>query len=198
MSAANLPSLQERRTTLYRQEVANQRLRRMAVAGCTDSERFVLEIEFVQCLANPRYLEHLAQTRVLEDPSFINYLKYLQYWKKPEYSRYIIYPQCLHFLDLLQSAQFRNALKHPRNTEFIHAQQLYFWSHYRNTRLAAVMPSPDASEDPADTAVPPVAPFAPGVEGNQAEFQGPEMNDLPSTVSNEVQQSANDENMATD
>ena len=45
--------------------------------------RFQVELEFVQCLANPHYLKFLAQSGHLKDKNFINYLEYLQYWKQP-------------------------------------------------------------------------------------------------------------------
>jgi len=32
-----------------------------AAAGCSDDTRFQLELEFVQCLANPRYINCAAQ-----------------------------------------------------------------------------------------------------------------------------------------
>ena len=41
----------------------------------TNRERFELELEFVQSLANPFYLHSLAQQNVLEQPAFINFLK---------------------------------------------------------------------------------------------------------------------------
>ena len=54
-------------------------------------ERFELELEFVQALANPFYLQTLAQQNVLSKPSFINYLKYLMYWKEKEYARFVVF-----------------------------------------------------------------------------------------------------------
>ncbi|KAG6425820.1 hypothetical protein SASPL_110025 [Salvia splendens] len=115
-------------------------------------QRFLLELEFVQCLANPTYIHcaqllhflpilvrteflawavsyrwillfdfclhsgaDLAQNRYFEDEAFIGYLKYLQYWQRPEYLKFIMYPHCLFFLELLQNANFRNAMAHPAN-----------------------------------------------------------------------------------
>lgn len=46
-----------------------------------NQERFELELEFVQSLANPFYLQTLAQQNVLSKPTFVRYLKYLMYWK---------------------------------------------------------------------------------------------------------------------
>ncbi|KAI5814752.1 SOH1-domain-containing protein [Pyronema omphalodes] len=70
--------------------------------------RLEIELEFVQCLANPFYLCHLAQTKVLEDPRFINYITYLNYWREPEYARMLSYPiYTLNALTLLSEPRFR-------------------------------------------------------------------------------------------
>mmetsp|Transcript_6500 Transcript_6500/g.8809 ORF Transcript_6500/g.8809 Transcript_6500/m.8809 type:complete len:93 (+) Transcript_6500:275-553(+) len=58
--------------------------------GCDDKTRFQLELEFVQSLSNPRYLNYLAQTRHFHNPAFVSYLHYLQYWKQPDYARFIM------------------------------------------------------------------------------------------------------------
>ncbi|KAL6563059.1 hypothetical protein OROHE_005646 [Orobanche hederae] len=144
-------------------------------------QRFLLELEFVQCLANPTYIHllevsvqylgfsiatfnwghcvltlgacslhllsnlhsrNLAQNRYFEDEAFIGYLKYLQYWQRPEYLKFIMYPHCLFFLELLQNANFRNAMAHPANKELAHRQQFYFWKNYRNNRLKHILPKP--------------------------------------------------------
>ncbi|KAJ0110748.1 hypothetical protein Patl1_01371 [Pistacia atlantica] len=130
-------------------------------------QRFLLELEFVQCLANPTYIHYLAQNRYFEDEAFIGYLKYLQYWQRPEYTKYIMlkgdkplliqlvnffifllegdgfrYPHCLFFLELLQNANFRNAMAHPGNKELAHRQQFFFWKNYRNNRLKHILPRP--------------------------------------------------------
>ncbi|KAL2324455.1 hypothetical protein Fmac_023513 [Flemingia macrophylla] len=114
-------------------------------------QRFLLELEFVQCLANPTYIHYLAQNRYFEDEAFIGYLKYLQYWQRPEYIKFIMYPHCLYFLELLQNANFRNAMAHPVNKELAHRQQFYFWKNYRNNRLKHILPRslPDPSATPA-------------------------------------------------
>ncbi|KAL4574926.1 hypothetical protein LXL04_021766 [Taraxacum kok-saghyz] len=117
-------------------------------------QRFLLELEFIQCLANPTYIHYLAQNRYFEDEAFIGYLKYLQYWQRPEYIKYIMYPHCLYFLELLQNASFRNAMAHPANKELTHRQQFYFWKNYRNNRLKHILPRPL----PETTALPPAPP----------------------------------------
>ncbi|XP_062164514.1 mediator of RNA polymerase II transcription subunit 31 [Alnus glutinosa] len=116
-------------------------------------QRFLLELEFVQCLANPTYIHYLAQNRYFEDEAFIGYLNYLQYWQQPEYVKFIMYPHCLFFLELLQNANFRNAMAHPGNKELAHRQQFYFWKNYRNNRLKHILPRPL----PEPVAAPPVS-----------------------------------------
>jgi hypothetical protein len=59
----------------------------------SNRERFELELEFVQALANPYYLHSLAQQGILNQPAFVNYLRYLLYWKEKEYARFV---QCVH------------------------------------------------------------------------------------------------------
>lgn len=99
------------------------------------ANRFELELEFVQCLASPAYLHHLATTGILAEPSFLKFLEYLQYWKKPEYARLIQYPHCLFFLDqLINNAVFRRELANVSFRNFIHEQQFYSWQ-YRARNL---------------------------------------------------------------
>ncbi|XP_039685879.1 mediator of RNA polymerase II transcription subunit 31 isoform X2 [Medicago truncatula] len=131
-------------------------------------QRFLLELEFVQCLANPTYIHYLAQNRYFEDEAFIGYLKYLQYWQRPEYIKFIMYPHCLYFLELLQNANFRNAMAHPTNKELTHRQQFYFWKNYRNNRLKHILPrslaEPSAAlPAPASTQPQPPVPALPPV-----------------------------------
>jgi mediator of RNA polymerase II transcription subunit 31 len=56
-----------------------------------DRYRFQVELEFVQCLSNPKYVHYLAQNGYMQDPGFLRYLEYLRYWSKPKYSRYLLY-----------------------------------------------------------------------------------------------------------
>ncbi|KPM40446.1 hypothetical protein AK830_g6116 [Neonectria ditissima] len=87
----------------------------------TDSEpkyggfsRFEIELEFVQSLANPYYLNHLASQKLLNQPAFVAYLAYLQYWNKPPYLRYLTYPgPTLRHLELLQQETFRQQIMSP-------------------------------------------------------------------------------------
>jgi len=75
------------------------------VVGLSDQERFIVELEFVQSLANPAYFScnifiyysHLIRPLVLaqngsfNDPKFMAYLKYLRYWHQPTYAKHIQY-----------------------------------------------------------------------------------------------------------
>uniref|UniRef100_A0A1J3FKE2 Mediator of RNA polymerase II transcription subunit 31 n=1 Tax=Noccaea caerulescens TaxID=107243 RepID=A0A1J3FKE2_NOCCA len=121
-------------------------------------QRFLLELEFVQCLANPTYIHYLAQNRYFEDEAFIGYLKYLQYWQRAEYIKFIMYPHCLYFLELLQNPNFRTAMAHPANKELAHRQQFYYWKNYRNNRLKHILPRP--LPEPVAPPPPPAAPPA--------------------------------------
>ncbi|TNY17334.1 SOH1-domain-containing protein [Rhodotorula diobovata] len=78
--------------------------------------RFETELEFVQCLANPFYLQSLAQQGLFDSEPFLNYLTYLLYFRRPSYARFLQYPQSLHHLSLLTAPgapgeAFRRALK---------------------------------------------------------------------------------------
>ena len=60
------------------------------------SNRFSLELEFVQALASPNYLHFLAATKsetgdclLLQEPEFQDFLKYLKAtWTQPEYGTF--------------------------------------------------------------------------------------------------------------
>ncbi|KAJ7971147.1 Mediator of RNA polymerase II transcription subunit 31 [Quillaja saponaria] len=150
-------------------------------------QRFLLELEFVQCLANPTYIHYLAQNRYFEDEAFIGYLKYLQYWQRPEYTKFIMYPHCLFFLELLQNANFRNAMAHPGNKELAHRQQFYFWKNYRNNRLKHILPKPlpdpappaPASTQPPVPSLPPVPATSTAVTGSSAAALSPMQYAIP-------------------
>lgn len=72
------------------------------------------EFQFVQALANPYYLNHLASQKLLQDSTFVAYLNYLQYFAQPEYTRYLSYPgPTLKALELLQQERFRQEILSP-------------------------------------------------------------------------------------
>lgn len=70
--------------------------------------------QFVQSLANPFYLNHLASQKLLAQPAFVAYLAYLQYWSRPPYLKYLTYPgPTLRHLELLQQERFRQDIMSP-------------------------------------------------------------------------------------
>jgi mediator of RNA polymerase II transcription subunit 31 len=105
------------------------------------SNRFALELEFVQSLASPAYLHFLANNTnmdgvsLLLDTKFKTFLKYLQQtWTRPDYSRYIVYPHALYFLDLLiQNDVFCRELAQVPFRNFCHQQQYYAWQNRFST-----------------------------------------------------------------
>ncbi|KAF6252762.1 mediator of RNA polymerase II transcription subunit 31-like protein [Scenedesmus sp. NREL 46B-D3] len=109
--------------------------RYLTQTGVNEHARFILELEFIQCLANPHYLNWLAQNKYLEDKAFLNYLKYLEYWRQPQYATYIRFPHCLAMLELLQSEHFRQVIASPVAMDEIHTQQAFYWMHYRTNRI---------------------------------------------------------------
>lgn len=99
------------------------------------SNRFELELEFIQSLASPAYIHHLATQGYYQDPAFLSFLQYLQYWKKPPYVKFITYPHCFTFLDLIcESELFRREICTVPFRNFVHEQQFYSWQ-YRSRTL---------------------------------------------------------------
>jgi len=99
-----------------------------------ERKRFQIELEFVQSLANPNYLNFLAQHGYFKNPTFLNYLKYLTYWKEPEYNKYLAYPQCLTLLELLLHKQFLKEIVNAQCSKFVDEQLLLVWLHYKRRR----------------------------------------------------------------
>ncbi|CAO2653173.1 Nn.00g025840.m01.CDS01 [Neocucurbitaria sp. VM-36] len=87
---------------------------RADVPGYGGYTRFELELEFVQCLANPVYLNYLASQKTLDKPEFVAYLSYLQYFKDPKYAKFLHHPApTLRALELLQQERFRQEILAP-------------------------------------------------------------------------------------
>ncbi|GAB0491784.1 hypothetical protein MMPV_003039 [Pyropia vietnamensis] len=102
-----------------------------------EQERFEVELEFVQCLSTPAYLQFLAQNRYFEDPAFLRYLSYLSYWRRPEYARFLTHPSCLYFLGALRHPSFRAAIAHDDYMALVHAQQGFAWQFGGGGRAAS-------------------------------------------------------------
>ena len=120
---------------LKEEEVAVEMLKEEEIAveprkgyGRLDETRFRRELEFLSCLANPEYLQHLSDNRYFEDERFVRYLDYLQYWHTPPYRKYILFPHCLHFLQLLQKSEFRKSFQSdPTFSHQLIVQQKLHW-----------------------------------------------------------------------
>ncbi|KAI5867642.1 SOH1-domain-containing protein [Durotheca rogersii] len=85
--------------------------------------RFEIELEFVQSLANPFYLNHLASQKLLDEPAFVAYLAYLRYWARPPYVKYLNYPgPTLKHLELLQERRFRQDIISPELAQALAAE----------------------------------------------------------------------------
>ena len=106
-----------------------------------NDNRFIRELEFVQCLSNPRYLVFLAGQNYFNDPCFIRYLKYLLYWDTPKYSHYIRYPQTLFYLHMLQKKEFRDFIANPNNMMVNDIQSYLYWQYYMAHRIDQTLPS---------------------------------------------------------
>ena len=89
--------------------------------------RFMQDLEFVQCLANPYYLKYLSNMGYLDDEKFVNYLQYLLYFKKAEYMKFITYERCIIFLELLQYKEFRQKLKENEYEQYLNNFILKDW-----------------------------------------------------------------------
>lgn len=91
------------------------------------SRRFAEELEFVQCLANPSYVQWLATEGFFREPGFQRFLEYLTYWRRPQYVRYIVYPQCLAVLDLLLRPAVRLRLQRADVISILAEQLQHAW-----------------------------------------------------------------------
>ena len=113
--------------------------------------RFRAELEFVQCLASPLYLEYLAQHNYLENDKFMNFLRYLKYFERPEYVRFVEYPDCLGFLELLlTSKKFRDDVRGAGCRDWVHQQQFEAW----RTAHARAHATPDLLKPLRDAQLP--------------------------------------------
>jgi mediator of RNA polymerase II transcription subunit 31 len=108
--------------------------------------RFTCELEFIELLANPWYLQHLAQHKYFDDANFLRYLDYLSYWSLPAYARHVTHTHALAFLEMLRSPAFRAQLLVPAYVEQLHAQQFWHWRSYRYNRYKE-RHTPDDDDD---------------------------------------------------
>jgi len=84
------------------------------VLRAPDTRHLIDSSQFVQSLASPQYLNHLASLKYFENPAFVAYLSYLQYWSHPPYTKFLTYPgPTLKNLELLQQERFRTEILSP-------------------------------------------------------------------------------------
>ncbi|CAL2029157.1 unnamed protein product [Caenorhabditis brenneri] len=113
----------------------------------SEKTRFEVECEFVQALANPNYLNFLAQRGYFKEEYFVNYLRYLLYWKQPQYARCLKFPQCLHMLEALQSQQFRDAMAYGPSAKYVEDQVVLQWQFYLRKRNRLFMMPGEEGQD---------------------------------------------------
>jgi len=89
--------------------------------------RFMMELEFVECCSNLRYLQSLSQREYLENEKFLNYIEYLQHWRRPEMAKNVRHVHALQFLELLTHKNFREKLKDQAYLTFVEGQQHKHW-----------------------------------------------------------------------
>ncbi|KAM0686884.1 suppressor of hpr1 [Conglomerata obtusa] len=90
--------------------------------------RFEKELEFVQLLCNPEYLQFLYQQNYFHSADFIIFLKYLRYWHKYPYKNFLIYPQCLEILELCLNEHFVSSLANENTFLLLSEQMYYMWN----------------------------------------------------------------------
>jgi len=118
-----------------------------------NSRRFIEELEFVQCLANPEYVQWLATQQYLEDQAFLNFLDYLQYWRKWPYVQHIMYPQAMRMLEMLQDPGVRSRLHRLDTRELLTTQMLWKWATPSEFVLEVPQDQKEESTKPAHTGV---------------------------------------------
>ncbi|KAK1444908.1 hypothetical protein BgAZ_108140 [Babesia gibsoni] len=99
-----------------------------------DQVRFEAELEFVQCLGNPHYLQFLAKEGYFDDQRFRAYIMYLQYFRLPHYITYVKYPFCIRILELLLDDSFVQTLSNNQAIGAIEQQILSHWLCFKYDR----------------------------------------------------------------
>ncbi|KAG0148274.1 hypothetical protein CROQUDRAFT_655199 [Cronartium quercuum f. sp. fusiforme G11] len=90
--------------------------------------RFEEDLEFVQSLANPHFVQELTLKGILASEPMINYLNYLKYFHEPRYAIFIRYPNCLLILDLLtKSEKFRTMMESQESSQFLSDKFIQNW-----------------------------------------------------------------------
>ena len=99
-----------------------------AAVAASEARRFVLELEFVQMLADPAYVHYVVQQHLHKD-GFSAYLAFLlQHWSTLAYARHVRWPQGLvHLRLLVLDAGFRAAAAREDFAAELRAIELAAW-----------------------------------------------------------------------
>ncbi|KAH9472794.1 hypothetical protein MJO28_001344 [Puccinia striiformis f. sp. tritici] len=90
--------------------------------------RFEEDLEFVQSLANPHFMQELTLNGTLRSETMINYLQYLKYFHDPNYARFVRYPNALKILDLLNnSEEFRTMIETQEHAQLLTDKFIQNW-----------------------------------------------------------------------
>ncbi len=89
------------------------------------------DLEFLQMLSSPDYIEFLITNKFFEDENFLYYLKYLDYIRNSRLIRFVKYPICLKMLENLQNPRFVNYWTDNRSlfTNFVNGQMFGHYIH---------------------------------------------------------------------
>lgn len=93
--------------------------------------RFEVELEFVECLANPAYLAFMSQQPgLLGDARFRAYLVHLlATWTRPSHAALVAYPDGVaHLRRLVEEPGFGDALRDPVFVQTLHREQYERWA----------------------------------------------------------------------
>lgn len=123
-------------------EVDRHRLQHLLIQSTqtNNSIRFTLELEFIELLSNPYYVQYLVQSQYnyMTDQRFVTYLQYLLYWTTPQYIHYISHTYSLYMLTQLQSSEYRDLLCNTNTNnkliDLLHDQYYWHWRSFKYNR----------------------------------------------------------------
>lgn len=100
--------------------------------------RFSMELEFIELLSNPYYIQYISQHRnkYLYNQSFITYIQYLQYWHTKPYCHYISHIYSLYALHILQYEHVRDILVNNTDNiiDLLQSQGYWHWFSFKYNR----------------------------------------------------------------
>lgn len=97
--------------------------------------RFVEELEFVECLANPDYTHWLATQHYFDDEAFVGFCQYLHYWRGPPHVYYVQHLAALRMLEMLAKPHVRAAVQRMDVRGFLAKHLMLRWAGSAEVRL---------------------------------------------------------------